>query len=265
MLLASAIWHVTADFGEITMPRYTACVSGRYGSACEGLCACNAYEDCSDGISGDGRCTCQLGKEELCGIASPLQAAPIHRTDEGDGTTAYLNDLEHIRWRQDTLSHLRVDPSTARGSRQVYNVTVSRVLPTPFSALAEDLVVLAANTEVIEALGIHPSELSSAQFTEVFSGRKILPGSSPFAHAYGGHQFGYWSGQLGDGRSISLGDIAGWALRPAGGKSHTGIGIGIGGDELSQPLPFQYEVALKGSGKTPYSRAGIVTVTEEAR
>jgi hypothetical protein len=83
--------------------------------------------------------------------------------------------------------------------------------------------------------------------------------------------------ELGDGRSISLGDISGWALRPAGGKSRTGIGIGIGigiddggddgdgdgdgdggGDGTSNvvPLPFQYEVALKGSGKTPYSRAG---------
>jgi uncharacterized protein YdiU (UPF0061 family) len=78
--------------------------------------------------------------------------------------------------------------------RSPYNVTVSRVLPTPFSAPADDLIVLAANTEVIEALGINPSELSSALFTEVFSGRKILPGASPFAHAYGGHQFGYWSG-----------------------------------------------------------------------
>ena len=39
-----------------------------------------------------------------------------------------------------------------------------------------------------------------------FAGQKIVNGMQPFAHCYGGHQFGQWAGQLGDGRAISIGE-----------------------------------------------------------
>jgi len=52
-----------------------------------------------------------------------------------------------------------------------------------------------------------------------------------YAHCYGGHQFGYWAGQLGDGRAINLGE----AMSPSGNT---------------------WELQLKGSGQTPYSRRG---------
>lgn len=51
----------------------------------------------------------------------------------------------------------------------------------------------------------------------------------PYAQCYGGHQFGMWAGQLGDGRAISLGEV------------------------LNSKLE-RWELQLKGSGKTPYSR-----------
>jgi serine/tyrosine/threonine adenylyltransferase len=57
----------------------------------------------------------------------------------------------------------------------------------------------------------------------------LLPGMSPYAACYGGHQFGNWAGQLGDGRAISLGEA-----------------IGVDGQRL--------ELQLKGAGPTPYSR-----------
>ncbi len=41
----------------------------------------------------------------------------------------------------------------------------------------------------------------------VLSGNAIAPGSVPYAHCYGGHQFGSWAGQLGDGRATSLGEV----------------------------------------------------------
>ena len=41
---------------------------------------------------------------------------------------------------------------------------------------------------------------------QVVSGNRVLPFSTPLAHRYGGHQFGYWSGQLGDGRAHILGE-----------------------------------------------------------
>src|SRR4051812_20124068 len=66
-------------------------------------------------------------------------------------------------------------------------------------------------------------------FAEVFAGNTMLDGMEPYAANYGGHQFGQWAGQLGDGRAISLGEI----LTPAGQR---------------------WELQLKGAGKTPYSR-----------
>ncbi|KAJ2771987.1 hypothetical protein IWQ57_001961 [Coemansia nantahalensis] len=62
----------------------------------------------------------------------------------------------------------------------------------------------------------------------VWSGNVRLAGSRPWAHCYGGHQFGVWADQLGDGRAISLGEVVGDCGR--------------------------WEVQLKGAGRTPYSR-----------
>ncbi len=64
-----------------------------------------------------------------------------------------------------------------------------------------------------------------------FAGQKIVNGMQPFAHCYGGHQFGQWAGQLGDGRAISIGE----------GKNQTGV---------------YHEFQLKGSGLTAFSRRG---------
>ena len=64
-----------------------------------------------------------------------------------------------------------------------------------------------------------------------FVGQKIVNGMQPFAHCYGGHQFGQWAGQLGDGRAISIGE----------GKNQSGV---------------YHEFQLKGSGLTAFSRRG---------
>ncbi len=64
---------------------------------------------------------------------------------------------------------------------------------------------------------------------EVFAGNKMLTGMLPYSTRYGGHQFGYWAGQLGDGRAISLGEVI---------------------NSKNQRL----EIQLKGAGPTPYSR-----------
>ncbi len=63
----------------------------------------------------------------------------------------------------------------------------------------------------------------------MFSGNRVPAGADPFATAYGGHQFGYWAGQLGDGRAIALGEV-----RRSRGDHQT--------------------LQLKGAGPTPYSR-----------
>jgi len=79
-------------------------------------------------------------------------------------------------------------------------------------------------------LGLEDHWLESSEALAALTGNQLLPGSRPLASVYSGHQFGMWAGQLGDGRAISLGEIA----TPGGAQ----------------------EIQLKGAGKTPYSRMG---------
>src|SRR5690606_16700344 len=90
--------------------------------------------------------------------------------------------------------------------------------------------LLHANTEVAAMLGLSEAALRTPEFLEVVSGQKPLPGGQTLAAVYSGHQFGVWAGQLGDGRAHLLGEV----ITPNG--------------------PF--ELQLKGSGRTPYSRMG---------
>jgi uncharacterized protein YdiU (UPF0061 family) len=90
--------------------------------------------------------------------------------------------------------------------------------------------LLHANPEVAALLGLSEAALRSPEFLAVCAGELPLPGGRTLATAYSGHQFGVWAGQLGDGRAHLLGEVA-----------------GRDGD---------WEVQLKGSGRTPYSRMG---------
>ena len=63
-----------------------------------------------------------------------------------------------------------------------------------------------------------------------------MEGSEPLSHCYAGHQFGAFSGQLGDGRAISLGDVK------QQGESEFG------------PAGTLLDLQIKGAGLTPYSR-----------
>jgi uncharacterized protein YdiU (UPF0061 family) len=78
-------------------------------------------------------------------------------------------------------------------------------------------------------LGFTPEDLASDAFAQTFGGNALLPGMQAYATNYGGHQFGVWAGQLGDGRAISLGEL----INRAGQR---------------------WELQLKGAGRTPYSR-----------
>lgn len=87
------------------------------------------------------------------------------------------------------------------------------------------------NVELAETLSIDPEWLASPDGISVLSGNTIAEGSEPLAQAYAGHQFGGYNPQLGDGRAILLGEV-------------------IGTDSK------RYDIQLKGSGRTPYSRGG---------
>ncbi|MFT3925747.1 MAG: YdiU family protein [Myxococcales bacterium] len=133
--------------------------------------------------------------------------------------------LDSLRFDNSFVRSLPADPSSERRVRQVRGACFSRVSPT--QVRAPELIGFSA--EVAELLGLAPSQLDAAELAEVFSGNRLLSGMEPFAACYGGHQFGNWAGQLGDGRAMTLG-------------------------ETVNARSERWELQLKGAGPTPYSR-----------
>lgn len=109
--------------------------------------------------------------------------------------------------------------------RQVHGACWSAVQPSPVAAPR----LLAYSREMAGGLGLPPEWFLSSENVAVLAGNGILPGMAPYASCYGGHQFGHWAGQLGDGRAISLGEV-------------------LSGEGK------RWELQLKGAGPTPYSR-----------
>lgn len=130
-----------------------------------------------------------------------------------------------LRFDNRALRHLPLDPSAENRTRQVFEACFSRVLPTPVKAPH----TLAVAREVAELLELPEDFVAGQAFADVFAGNRQLEGMDAAAACYGGHQFGNWAGQLGDGRAISLG-------------------------ELVTSRGEHWELQLKGAGPTPYSR-----------
>lgn len=101
------------------------------------------------------------------------------------------------------IAHLPGDPKYENSRRQVANACYSRVTPSPVSSTQ----LVSYSKEVADLLDLSTSTCEKPEFTEVFSGNKLLPDMEPFAMCYGGHQFGSWAGQLGDGRAINLAEV----------------------------------------------------------
>jgi len=133
--------------------------------------------------------------------------------------------LTALRFDNRFVRELPGDPRTDNSLRQVKGACYSRVQPTP--AAAPKLV--ACSREAAALLDLTPAVCASPLFTEVFAGNRLLPAMEPFAMCYGGHQFGNWAGQLGDGRAINLGEVI---------NRHA----------------QRWTLQLKGAGPTPYSR-----------
>ncbi len=120
-------------------------------------------------------------------------------------------------------------------SAPVFDNTYAR-LPEGFFAPAPPAVppepaLIRVNSKLASALGLDEEWLRSAQGLAMLSGAKLPEGAEPIAMAYAGHQFGGWVPQLGDGRATLLGEV-------------------VGNDGV------RYDVQLKGSGRTRFSRRG---------
>ena len=93
----------------------------------------------------------------------------------------------------------------------------------------ENPVLVAASTDALDLIDLDPAEVLREDFAEHITFNKQIPGTAPAAHCYCGHQFGYFSGQLGDGAAILLGEV-----------------VNAKGE--------RWQLQTKGSGKTPFSR-----------
>ncbi len=121
-------------------------------------------------------------------------------------------------------SELNADKIRENTRRQVMEACFSYVTPRVPTAPS----LIHYSKEMAESLGISKEVAQGKTFLDVFSGAQVMDGTAPYAMCYGGHQFGHWAGQLGDGRAINLAEVEhegkAWALQ------------------------------LKGAGETPYSR-----------
>ena len=126
--------------------------------------------------------------------------------------------MNTLNWISRFLDQTPGDEKVGGLPRQVPGKCWSRVSPTPIPTPTLRL----WSTEVADELGIEIGQ------DEILGGNQIAKGMDSYAQRYGGHQFGNWAGQLGDGRAITLGEV------------DTGQGV--------------LELQLKGSGSTPYSR-----------
>jgi uncharacterized protein YdiU (UPF0061 family) len=135
------------------------------------------------------------------------------------------SSIEQLEWSDSFVSELPADPLDSNSTRQVRGAAFSRVHPTPVAKPT----VLAVSSAMAEELGMSPELLQSKAFAEAMGGNLLVDGMDPYAACYGGHQFGNWAGQLGDGRAITLGEVV-------------------------NDVDIHYELQLKGAGPTPYSR-----------
>ena len=123
----------------------------------------------------------------------------------------------------DGIVRLPFDNSYARLPERFY----ARLAPTPVAAPR----LIKINRPLALQLGLDPDELATPEGIEILAGNRIAQGSEPIALAYAGHQFGNFVPQLGDGRTILLGEVV----------DRSGV---------------RRDIQLKGSGPTPFSRRG---------
>ena len=124
---------------------------------------------------------------------------------------------------QESVAFVRFDNSYARLPERFF----VRLAPTQVARPK----LIRLNVALARRLDLDPEKLASPQGVEFLAGNLIAQGSEPLAAAYAGHQFGNFVPQLGDGRAILLGEVV-------------------------DSEGARFDIQLKGSGPTPFSRRG---------
>lgn len=139
--------------------------------------------------------------------------------DSKNGLSQSQFEKTHVK----NLQPIHFDNSYARLPSHFYN----RQNPVPVASPS----LIRVNRMLAGELDIDADWLESAEGIAVAAGNHIPAGAAPIATVYAGHQFGGWSPQLGDGRAILLGEV----VTTSGAR---------------------FDLQLKGSGRTLYSRNG---------
>lgn len=149
-----------------------------------------------------------------------------------------MTDLNGLQFDNRFFNELPADPETNNHPRHIEGACYSTVAPKTVSSPK----LVAYSKEVAELIGLDHKSCLSEPFSQIFTGNQLLEGMQSYAQCYGGHQFGNWAGQLGDGRAINLGEI-----------------INQKGEH--------WTLQLKGAGKTPYSRGadGLAVLRSSVR
>lgn len=137
-------------------------------------------------------------------------------------TQIEMGKIQNLKIDDTFTTQLPADPIEAGHQRQVKGACFSIVNPTP----TNNPTLIHSSAEMAETLGIDNTD--SPHFLNIVSGQKNVEGMRPYAMCYGGHQFGNWAGQLGDGRAINIAEV----------ETKSG----------------NWFLQLKGAGRTPYSR-----------
>ena len=145
--------------------------------------------------------------------------------------------MQTLTFDNQFVASLPADEERDNIRRQLKNAVYAHVNPTPVAAPY----LVAYSPEAADLIGLSKADCNSTKFVQVFSGNKVIAGMLPHATCYGGHQFGNWAGQLGDGRAINLGEV-----------KHAGQ---------------HWMLQLKGAGPTPFSRTadGLAVMRSSVR
>ena len=152
----------------------------------------------------------------------------------GAAMHATASELSDLTFDNSLVRELPGDAEPLNFRREVHGAVHSAVAPA--SVKAPRLVALSDEVAALLDLDVaglaeNADDPRAQHLARVLSGNETLAGMQPYAACYGGHQFGNWAGQLGDGRAITLGEVVSRAGQ-------------------------RWELQLKGAGPTPYSRTG---------
>jgi serine/tyrosine/threonine adenylyltransferase len=151
------------------------------------------------------------------------ESPPVVTHAPADAPRSIVDLRFHNRFADGLPGDASFDPT----ARQTAAVAYALTAPTPVAA--PKLLRLVADVAGLLELNSAPIGPDLEALTAVLAGNRIAPGMRPFAACYGGHQFGHWAGQLGDGRAMTL-------------------------TEVHNARAESWELQLKGAGPTPYSR-----------